>query len=100
MTKAQERTIEKIKKDIPYFDFYHSDNYEIKKLEIEENEYFVSIYIVTGMKGDEGTLAAGLCRKYRHGFIGKNGGIMVPRRKGTTCYRASEFDFMNKCYYN
>ena len=100
MTRAQERTIEKIKKDIPYFDFYNSDEYEIKKFEIEANEYFVSVYFVTGRKNDEGTMAEVLCRKYRHGFIGKNGGIIVPRRRGKTSFRCSEFDFMNKHYYN
>ena len=31
MTKAQELTIEKIKKEIPRFDFYNKDDYEIKK---------------------------------------------------------------------
>lgn len=98
MTKAQELTIEKIKKAIPEFDYYNSDEYEIKQFEVEENEYFVSVYFVTGMKNDEGTMAAVICRKYRHCFIGKNGGIRVPRRRGKTCFRSSVFDFMNKFY--
>ena len=100
MTRAQEITIEKIKKEIPYFDFYNSDEYEIKKFEVEENEYFVSVYFVTGRKDDEGTMAEVLCRKYRHAFIGKNGGLRVPRRRGKTCFRSSVFDFMNRHYYN
>lgn len=100
MTKKQERTIERIKKEIPYFDFYSSDNYEIKKFEVKEYETFVSVYFVTGRKGDEGTMAEVICRKYRHAFIGKNGGITVPRRRGRTTFRASLFDFMNKHYYN
>lgn len=99
MTKAQELTIEKIKKEIPRFDFYDKDDYEIKKFEVEENEYFVSVYFVTGIKNDEGTMAGVLCRKHRHCFIGKNGGIIVPRRRGKTCFRSSVFDFMNKHYY-
>lgn len=100
MTRAQENTIEKIKKEIPRFDFYSSDEYEIKKFEVKENEFFVSVYFVTGRKNDEGTMAEMLCRKYRHAFIGKNGGLMVPRRRGKTCFRSSVFDFMNKHYYN
>lgn len=100
MTRAQEITIEKIKKEIPRFDFYNSDEYEIKKFEISENEYFVSVYFVTGRKNDEGTMAEVLCRKHRHAFIGKNGGLKVPRRKGKTCFRSSVFDFMNTHYYN
>lgn len=100
MTRAQETTIEKIKKEIPRFDFYNSDEYEIKKFEVNENEYFVSVYFVTGRKNDEGTMAGVLCRKHRHAFIGKNGGLKVPRRKGNTCSRSSVFDFMNKHYYN
>ena len=100
MTRAQETTIEKIKKEIPRFDFYNSDEYEIKKFKVEENEYFVSVYFVTGRKDDEGTMAEVLCRKYRHAFIGKNGGLRVPRRRGKTCFRSSVFDFMNRHYYN
>lgn len=99
MTRAQELTIEKIKKEIPHFDFYNSDNYEIKEFEVEENEYFVSVYFVTGMKNDNGTMASLLCRKHRHAFIGKNGGIKVPRRNGKTFHRSSLFDLMNKNWY-
>lgn len=100
MTRAQELTIEKIKKEIPRFDFYSNDDeYEIKQFEVEENEYFVSVYFVTGRKNDEGTMAV-FFRKYRHAFIGKNGGIRVPRRRGKTCFRSSVFDFMNKHYYH
>lgn len=103
MTKQQEKTIERIKKEIPYFDFYSSDKYEIKEFKVDECEYFVSLYIVTGMKDDEGTLAALLCRKYRHAFIGKRGGIQVPyfKRKGSHgTFSASVFKFMNECYHS
>ena len=100
MTDKQIRTIERIKKEIPYFDFYNSDDYEVKKFEVEENEYFVAVYFVTGRKEDEGTMTEVLCRKYRQAFIGKNGGIKVPRRKGHTSKRCSLFEFMNEHYYN
>ena len=35
MTKKQERTIERIKAEIPRFDFYSKDGYEIKKFEVK-----------------------------------------------------------------
>ena len=99
MTKKQKMVIERIKSEIPRFDFYNSDDYEIKTFEVEENEYFVSVYFVTGRKNDEGTMASILCRKYRHAFIGKNGGIRTPGRNGKTAIRCSLFDFMNKHYH-
>lgn len=97
MTKAQAETIQRIKRDIPYFDFYGSDNYEIKEFKIEEFDAFISLSIVTGMKDDAGTMAALLCRKYRLGFIGKRGGVSIVNSKGHTV-RCSVFDFMNKHY--
>lgn len=102
MTRDQERVVEKLKRMIPEFDFY-GEMYEIKELKIEEYESFVSFYLVTGMKGDEGSLAACLCRKYRHCFIGKRGGIRVPRFKrigSHSTHSASAFQFMNECYHH
>jgi hypothetical protein len=51
------------------------------------------------MKGDEGTLAAALGRKYRQGFIGKRGGISYVSKKGNvrTC---TLFEFLNERYYH
>lgn len=97
MTSRQQATIEKIKRDIPHFDFYGSDNYEIKEFEVKEYEYFVSVYIVTRRKNDSGTMAAVLCRKYRHGFIGKNGGLSV-MNKNSNRVRCSLFEFLNEKY--
>lgn len=97
MTNAQLATIKKIEKNIPYFDFYSEDDYEVKQFEITECDGFIDVYIVTGMKGDDGTMAAVLCRKYRHGFIGKRGGVSIVNSKGK-CARCSVFAFMNKHY--
>lgn len=101
MTKQQERVIEQIKKNIPHFDFYNSENYEIKKFEVKEHEEFgyVAVYVVTGMKGDEGTLAEALGRKHRHGFIGKKGGITYVSDRGNV-RRCTLFQFMNEKYYH
>ena len=100
MTKAQERTIEAIKSRLPYFDFYGAPaDYEVKEFDVKEYESFVSVYIVTGRKNDSGTLAAAFCRKYRHGFIGKKGGVSYMNNKSNTV-RCSVFDFLNKHYTN
>jgi hypothetical protein len=50
---------------------------EIKKLEIDENEYFVSLYVSVGRIGDEGTMLQLLGRDGRHFFIGKRGGVTL-----------------------
>ena len=100
MTNAQETVIKRIRNAIENMHGAYSDSYEIKEWTIDDREFFVNLYFEVGLKNDEGTMAGVLCRKYRHAFIGKNGGLMVPRRKGKTCFRSSVFDFMNKHYYN
>lgn len=58
MTKAQERTIEQIKKAIPKFDFYgHPDDYEILKLEEKETREQWQVY--SAENTDKFLLAAG-----------------------------------------
>lgn len=75
MTKAQKCMITKLMDAIKNVDFY-GDKDEVKKFETEENELGgVWVTVVTGMKNDEGTIAECLCRKYRHIYIGKNGGL-------------------------
>ena len=39
MTNAQKDTLDQIKKEIPYFDFYRPDLFEIKKWEVKEADY-------------------------------------------------------------
>lgn len=73
MTKSQEKAVAKIKALVEK-DLY-SDDYEIKTWEVEENKYFVSVYVVYGMKNDAGTLAALIARDRAHLFVGKRGGI-------------------------
>lgn len=77
MTNAQKDTLDQIKKEIPYFDFYdRPDLFEIKKWEVKETDYgCVIVSFVTGPIGDDGTLASILCRKHRHFFIGVRGGV-------------------------
>ena len=84
MTKAQEKAIKKIR-TLVESDLY-SDSYEIKKWDIDENEYFVSLVIEFGLKNDEGTLAAVISRDRAHLFIGKRGGITYPVSKNGKYY--------------
>ena len=80
MTKEQKRTVNRIRRDAEYH-FFYSEDYEFKKWEVTENEYFVSVVFVVGMKGDEGTLASIICRDRAQLFIGKRGGVTYPVTK-------------------
>ena len=85
MTKKQEQIIERIRQEV-LKDFCHNNDskYEIKTWEVEENKYFVSLYVVCGLKDDEGTLAEVFARDRIHVFIGPRGGIKYPTDKNTT----------------
>ena len=76
MTKMQERSIEKIRELAQ--ELLLGENYEIKEFTINENEYFASVVVETGMKNDEGTYAQIFARERAHLFIGKRGGITYP----------------------
>lgn len=51
------------------------DGHEVKRLSVTNLGRVVSVVVVVGMKNDEGTMAAVLCRKRGHFFIGRRGGI-------------------------
>lgn len=77
MTKAQERKVKMLRRQAETeFSFT-----EVKTFEVEENEYFVSVYAVIGLPEDEGTMAAVFARDSIHVFIGKKGGITYPVSK-------------------
>ena len=94
MTKAQERAIEKLKKMAEREFFYGgADKYEFKQFEVNVLNHWkdiVSVTIETGLKGDEGTMAAVLCREYCHVFVGPRGGVTWYNRKGTMKYLCEE----------
>lgn len=99
MNKCQKQTIEYIKKEIPNFDFYGSDNeYEIKEFKIDDSNSLggiISLSFITGYKDNN------YFNKYRTCLIGKRGGIKVTvkNKKGNwKNQRVSLFDFMNKYY--
>lgn len=76
MTNAQRLAIERIRKMVERS--LYGDRYEIKKFEIRETEYFISVFTETGLKGDEGTYAGIICRDRAHFFVGPKGGITYP----------------------
>lgn len=76
MTNQQEMKVNMIKSQAE--NLHSSNNYEIKRWEVEETEYFISLVVEVGMKGDEGTMASILCRDTLHVFIGKKGGVRKP----------------------
>ena len=78
MTNSQENAIERIRKLV---ESGLRDSQEIKVWEIKEYETFVSVYVVYGLKNDEGTLAELICRDKAHLFVGKRGGITYPIHK-------------------
>ena len=80
MTSKQENAIERLRK-LTLADC-ETLREEIKKFEVEDFEYFVSVYIVMGYENDEGTFAA-LARDHAHLFIGKRGGVRFPVRSKT-----------------
>jgi hypothetical protein len=81
MTSYQERAIEKIKRIALEDHGKYADNYELKQFEVHENEYFVSLIVEVGMKGDEGTMASIFARDRGQVFIGKRGGVTIPVSK-------------------
>lgn len=90
MTKSQENAIERIKRlaarDLMFGD---KSKYEFKEFKTDENEYFVSVVLEVGKKGDEGTLAEVFCRDRAQLFVGKRGGITYPvtNKKGDVVRR-------------
>ena len=76
MTKYQKIMVERIKRYIEKHDLFNNDpKYEFKEFNVKETDYgIVIVYSVTGLKNDEGTIAAVFCRTKRYIFIGKRGG--------------------------
>lgn len=93
MTKAQRRIINRLKRDILENDGLgkqNMDKSEYKEFKIEERSYrtgpIVFLSTVVGLKEDEGTMAACLCRYRRLFMIGPRGGIKGLLGKKKTGY--------------
>jgi len=80
MTRQQEAALNRIKLKCQSTLFF-SENYEFKKWEVKDYQSFVSLVFETGMKGDEGTMAAIFARDRAHLFIGPRGGVTYPVHK-------------------
>jgi len=77
MNKLQEKAISGFRSDVQR---YCRDRYEIKRWEIDEIGVngILSLVVVVGLPGDEGTMAAIFARDHAHIFIGPRGGITYP----------------------
>lgn len=83
VTESQAKALCNILKLADKFDYSHGKGgYEIKQYEVTWSEYFLSVVLEVGAVGDEGTLAAIICRDRVHLFVGKRGGITYPCMKG------------------
>lgn len=104
LNAAQRKVLERIESKIEYFDFYgHPEEFEIKRFiitkvdDVKGGKIWVSL--ITGMKNDNGTMAACLCRKRRFFIIGPRGGLTTAWFNGKgTFRRVSVFDLMNQGY--
>lgn len=81
MTNSQEKAVARIRNLAEKWASEGFADGEIKEWEVEENEYFVSVVVEIGGKGDEGTLAEYIARDRAHIFVGKRGGMRYPVSK-------------------
>lgn len=86
MTKQQEMKVNMIRRQAENLHGSHSSDYEIKEWRVEENEFFVSLVVVVGLIGDEGTVASIFCKDRLQVFIGKRGGMKIPFYKNNKNY--------------
>jgi hypothetical protein len=77
MTNSQERAVQSFRRTVER-ELLLSEDYEVKRFDIEDCNSFVSVIFETGLKGDEHTLASVFGRERGHIFIGKKGGITYP----------------------
>lgn len=73
-TKWQKWKVESLYNNVLQ-DLYGStkDSYEIKRFDVDDNGFSVSVFIEAGMKNDEGTWGSILTRDRAMFFIGKKG---------------------------
>lgn len=76
MTTKQKLMVKRLVAAIKENDFY-GEGCEFKQLTVKTNKQFgyVELYCESGLKNDEGTLAACCARTTRQIFIGVNGGL-------------------------
>lgn len=80
MTKAQQRIVDRIRRDAEHECPPGTDR-EIKRFDVTEHEHFVEVLATVGYMQDEGTMAECLCRYSVQVFIGPRGGTQCPISK-------------------
>lgn len=82
MTEAQIRALNRLIHEIA--ENAYGDNDEFKEYEVSEvgSRGTIALYAVTGLKDDEGTLAAIFCRNSYHIFISIRGGLRFVNDRG------------------
>jgi len=91
MTKAQAKTVERIKERITQSDCLdNSDAYELKQFEVREKYGLVWVYSVAGRKGDENAIFRDFRRIRRKIAIGPLGGM--------TAYVTDDMKMKNKTF--
>jgi hypothetical protein len=80
VNKAQAKTVEALRAAL----VRHKSNgepekHEFKTFEVSNGEHSALVFVTAeyGMKNDEGTMAALICRDNRHFMIGKRGGVKL-----------------------
>ena len=92
MTKHQKTAIDRILAYVTQNDCHgDTEKYEVKTFDIDTSHFetsgLVFVYSVAGLKNDEGTMAAVLCRNKRFITIGKNGGVRGYTNRYGKCRR-------------
>lgn len=81
MNASQQKSVEWVKRQIETWHGTCAESYEIKRFEVTEHalsfrkDPMVFISAVVGLKGDEGTMAAVMCRDTWHLHIGPRGSV-------------------------
>lgn len=91
MTKAQERTIDRIRRLVEQDT---EDPCEIKRFEMSDYGTFISLSIETGLRNDEYSVAY-LARQRAQLFVGVRGGVRIPvwnDKRKHLAYRAFHFN--------
>lgn len=66
-------------------------DYEVKKFIVKQLGFAVSVVCEVGRKGDEGTMAALLCRYYGHFFVRRGGAIEALEAKEENKAKAKKY---------
>lgn len=104
MTRQQRAMVEKIRHEAETLHGKNSDDYEIKEFKVTEEDWnVVTVWVVIGLKNDEGSMAEVLCRDDVQLFIGPRGAVRfyVTRKQKSGNYKTYAMKYRglwNACY--